>query len=114
MGGLLYHALGVDGEQGVYQQGGAAPDQRLKKALQWKATLWGVEGDHDDQRRYRGLLHAEEQDGKEPCPAGGQRRLEDLYPCAPEKNGARAQTVAYPDVGLYPLSPRRTLVRLHL
>ena len=39
MGGLLYHALGVDGEQGVYQQGGAAPDQRLKKALQWKATL---------------------------------------------------------------------------
>jgi hypothetical protein len=59
VGSLFDHTLGVDREKGIYEQGGAAPDQGLQKPLQRKAGIRGVEGDHDDHRRDGGLFDAD-------------------------------------------------------
>jgi hypothetical protein len=60
------------------------------------AALAHRQPQHDD-RRYRGergSVYPEEQDGHEPRDAGGQRRLEDQQPHAPETVYARAQALA--------------------
>ena len=49
-----------------------------------------------DNRCYRGEggpLQSEDEDGQKPGEAGGNSRLEDRQPTAPEAEGARAQTL---------------------
>ena len=50
----------------------------------------------NDDRGYRGEggpLQAEDEDGQKPGEAGGNSRLEDRQPSAPEAEGAREQTL---------------------
>jgi hypothetical protein len=55
------------------------------------------------RRRERGPLLPEYEDGQKPGHAGGNGRLKDLQPCAPEADGCRVQTSAnYRNYEIYP------------